>query len=147
MKFNLKIVGSGRDEKYLRSIAGPTVKFLGSISDGEFKKLFKDAKAFLFAGVDEEFGIALIEAMGYGLPVIAYHSGGIPEYLKDGVNGYLFPNLTSGSLIEKITLFESLSEKKIIEMKKEARKTAEKFSEKNFEKNILNFINNKLKLS
>jgi len=140
MGFNLKIIGTGRDEKYLKSIAGKTVEFLGNLSDEKFKKIFFNAKAFLFASRDEEFGIAPVEAMGYGLPVIAYNSGGIPEYVKDGVNGFLFDKLSSESLIEKIKKFEALDKNKILEMKKQARKTAENFAEENFKKNLLSFL-------
>jgi glycosyltransferase involved in cell wall biosynthesis len=78
--------------------------------------------------------------MGYGLPVIAYNSGGIPEYVKDGVNGFLFDKLSSKSLIEKIKKFEALDKNKILEMKKQARKTAENFTEENFKKNLLSFL-------
>ncbi len=145
MKFNLKIVGTGRDEKYLKSISGPTVEFLGNLSDEELTKTYQQAKAFLFASVDEEFGIAPVEAMGYGLPVIAFKSGGIPEYLVDKVNGYLFDQLTPNSLIEKINQLENLSKEKYQDMKKNARLTAEKFSEERFEKEIRAFVNSKTK--
>jgi len=140
MGFNLKIIGTGRDEKYLKSIAGKTVEFLGNLPDEKFKKIFFNSKAFLFASKDEEFGIATVEAMGYGLPIIAYNSGGIPEYVKDEVNGFLFDKLSSESLIEKIKKFEALDKNKILEMKKQARKTAENFAEENFKKNLLSFL-------
>ncbi|MDA1317461.1 MAG: glycosyltransferase, partial [bacterium] len=67
-KFTLKVIGIGRDEEYLKSIAGPTVEFLHHIPDEQFKQVFAGAKAFLIAAQDEEFGIAPIEAMGYGIP-------------------------------------------------------------------------------
>jgi len=140
MRFRLKIVGTGRDEKYLRSIAGPTVEFLGSLPDSEFSQIHKYAKAFLFASVDEEFGIAPVEAMGYGLPVIAYNSGGLPETIEHGQNGFLFDKLTPKALIDKIRLLESLTEDKYLTMRKIARKVAEKFSEENFKKNMMNFV-------
>jgi glycosyltransferase involved in cell wall biosynthesis len=139
-KFKLKIVGSGRDEERLRQLAGPTVEFLGNLPDKELKKTYINAKAFLFASRDEEFGIAVVEAMGYGLPVIAYRSGGLPEYVIDGKNGYLFDELNEISLINKINELTSLESLKYIEMRKEARITAEGFSESNFKKNIINFI-------
>jgi glycosyltransferase involved in cell wall biosynthesis len=82
-KFKLKIVGEGRDDEYLKSIAGPTVEFLGHVADQELEKVLMLSKAFLFASVDEEFGIAPIEAMGYGIPVIAYKSGGLIETVID----------------------------------------------------------------
>lgn len=141
-KFKLKIVGSGRDEERLKQIAGPTVEFLGNLNDEELKKTYLDAKAFLFASRDEEFGIAPVEAMGYGLPVIAYRSGGIPEYVIDGKNGYLFDELDESLLVRKVNELTSLSKEKYLEMKKEARKTAENFSEEKFKKQILEFVNN-----
>ena len=144
LKFNLKIVGSGRDENYLKSIAGPTVEFLGNVPDDQLPILYQSSKAFLFSAVDEEFGIAPIEAMGYGLPVIAYSSGGIKETVEDGINGYRFDQLNPSALIVKIKQFESLSKEKYLEMKKNARQKSEKYSFENFKKYILDFINSKL---
>lgn len=140
LKFNLKIVGTGRNEEYLKSIAGPTVEFLGNLTDEQLKKIYLNAKAFLFASKDEEFGIAVVEAMGYGLPVIAYRSGGIPEYVINNENGFLFDELNEASLVQKVRKFENLNEVELIKMRKAARKTAEQFSEEKFQKNILNFI-------
>jgi len=142
-KFNLKIVGSGRDFERLKQTACPTVEFLGNLSDQELKKIYLNAKAFLFASKDEEFGIAPVEAMGYALPVIAFRSGGLPEYLIDDKNGCLFDHLDENSLVEKVKKFESLKVEKLKKMRKEARKTAERFSEKIFKENILNFVNSK----
>lgn len=139
-KFNLKIVGTGRDEAYLKSIAGNTVKFLGNISDQELIKVYRDAKAFLFASVDEEFGIVLVEAMGNGLPVIAYKSGGVPETVKDGINGFLFEKHTPESLVEKLKKFDSLTKEQKIKLQTQARKTAEQFTEEKFKNKILDFI-------
>ncbi|MEK7109929.1 MAG: glycosyltransferase [Patescibacteria group bacterium] len=143
-KFNLKIVGDGRDLERLKQIASPTVEFLGNLTDEELKKTYTNAKAFLFSSRDEEFGIAVVEAMGYGLPVIAYRSGGIPEYVTNGKNGFLFDQLVPSNLIDKVKEFEKLNSKQIIEMRKEARKTAEGFSEENFKKNIIKFVNSKI---
>jgi glycosyltransferase involved in cell wall biosynthesis len=143
LKLNLKIVGTGRDENYLKSIAGKTVEFLGNVNDRDLSIILKNAKAFLFASRDEEFGIAPVEAMGYGVPVIAYNSGGIPEYVKDGVNGFLFNQLSAESLIEKIKEFETLDKEKILKMKKEARKKAEEFTFERFKKNLLLFFKEK----
>jgi glycosyltransferase involved in cell wall biosynthesis len=142
-KFKLKIVGSGRDEERLRQLAGPTVEFLGNLTDEKLKKTYINGQAFLFASRDEEFGIAPVEAMGYGLPVIAFKSGGIPEYVVNGKNGYLLDELNESLLVKKVNELTSLSKEKYLIMRKEARKTAENFSEENFKKNILNFVKSK----
>lgn len=143
-KFNLKIVGSGRDEERLKQIAGPTIEFLGNLTDEDLKKTYLNAKAFLFSSKDEEFGIAPVEAMGYGLPVIAFRSGGLPEYVVDSKNGYLFDKLEESLLIDKVNELTGLTKEKYLEMRKEARKTAERFSEEKFAKNIKQFIKSKL---
>lgn len=139
--FHLKIVGTGRDVSYLRSLAGQTTEFMDAISDQHLSLLYKKAKAFLFASVDEEFGIAPIEAMGYGLPVIAYKSGGLKETVKEGVNGFLYHVLEPESLIEKIKILESLSGEKYKEMRKNAREKAQNFSEEKFKQRIISVIN------
>ena len=144
MKFNLKIIGAGRDEKRLRQIAGKTCEFIKSIPDNEFSEIFKYAKAFLFASVDEEFGISPIEALGYGVPVIAYSSGGLKETIINGKNGYLFNKLNENSLIEKIKILEDLSQDKYTEIKRNARKSALSYTQDIFKNKILDFVNSKM---
>ncbi|OGK09596.1 hypothetical protein A2767_03975 [Candidatus Roizmanbacteria bacterium RIFCSPHIGHO2_01_FULL_35_10] len=144
MKFNLKIVGTGRDENYLQSLKGETVEFLGNIPDPDLSGLYQNAKAFLYSANDEEFGIAPVEAMGYGLPVIAYASGGIKETVKNSINGYLFNKLNPSDLLVKIKQLESLSKENYLEMRKNARKESEKYSFENFKKQILEFTRSKM---
>ncbi len=145
--FHLKIIGVGRDLKRLEGIAGKYTELLGNVSDEKLKQLYAKARGFLFASVDEEFGIAPVEAMGYGMPVIAFASGGLIETVTEGVNGYLFDKLSESSLHQKIKKLESLTEKQYAEMKINARKEAEKYSEEVFEKKILQFISDVKSLS
>lgn len=142
-KFNLKVIGSGRDETYLKSIAGDTVEFLSRIHDDEFADIYKHAKGFLFASVDEEFGIAPIEAMGYGIPVIAYASGGLLETVDDGKNGFLYDKLSIDSLMQKITKLEKLSASEYEKFSENAILSAKRYSFDEFKKNILNFVQDK----
>ncbi|OGK62052.1 hypothetical protein A2334_04235 [Candidatus Roizmanbacteria bacterium RIFOXYB2_FULL_38_10] len=139
-KFQLKIIGAGRDMNYLKSFAGKTVEFMGNVSDEKLKEIYASAKAFLFASVDEEFGIAPIEAMGHGIPVIAYASGGLIETVKEGNNGYLFKDQSEESLFEKVKKLESLSGTEYIDMRKHARLEAERYTEEIFKKQITDFM-------
>lgn len=143
-KFNLKVIGSGRDAPYLKSIAGPTVEFLSGLSDEEFAEMYTGAKAFLFASVDEEFGIAPIEAMGYGVPIIAYASGGLTETVEEGKNGYLYHKLHEEGLLEKLEKLDKLSPSDYESMREYARKSAEKYTFSQFKKQITDFINSKI---
>ncbi len=138
----LKVVGTGREEKHLKKNYGNKIDFVGNVSDKKLKSLLMKAKAFLFASVDEEFGIAPVEAMGFGIPVIAFASGGVKEYVKNGNNGFLYNKLNPESLVEKIRIFERLSDKKREAMNKAARITAEEFTFLNFKRKILKLIKN-----
>lgn len=143
-KFQLKIVGEGKDREYLQSISGSTVEFVGNISDAAFEKLYSGARAFLFASVDEEFGIAPIEAMGWGVPVIAYKSGGLVETVQNGINGFLYDKLSKVALLESINQLESLSTEHYKKMCQEARTEAERYSEGVFRKKINMLIQNQI---
>src|SRR3989338_822392 len=138
--FKLKIIGDGKERKYLQTIAGPTVEFLGNIPDDQFDKLFAGSKAFLFSSVDEEFGIAPVEAMGFGVPVIAYKSGGLSETVEDGKNGFLYDQLQSKSLFQSIKRLNALSQDQYRKMCLDARKESEKYSEDHFVKEIEKFV-------
>lgn len=139
-KFRLKIIGRGRDEERLRGLAGETVEFHPRVEDAEFRTIYQKAKAFLFASVDDEFGIAPVEAMGFGLPVIAYASGGLKETVQHGENGFLYPELDEDSLIEQITALEGMSEERYGKMQEEARRRAEGYSFEKFREEICKLI-------
>ncbi len=143
--FQLKVVGFGRDKEYLQSIANDNVEFVGEITDEQRDKLIAGAKAFLFASVDEEFGIAPVEAMGYGVPVIAYASGGLKETVKPGVNGYLYEELHEDSLYTQVKKLEDLSEAEYKKISEGARKESLQYSYAEFEKQMKVYVASKVK--
>ncbi len=85
----LEITGDGRDRAALEAIAGPTVRFLGRISDAALRDRLARCTATVFPGEDD-FGIAQVEAQAAGRPVIAFGRGGAVETVRDGVTGVLF---------------------------------------------------------
>lgn len=89
----LEIASTGRDRERLEALAGPTVRFLGWISDEEKREKYARCTATLFPAEDD-FGIAQLEAMAAGRPVVAYGRGGSAESVRDGVTGILFPAQT-----------------------------------------------------
>ncbi len=109
LKKNLVVVGVGNQDSYLRSIAGPTISFKGHVTDEEFELLYAGAHAFLYASVDEDFGMVPVEAMAHGVPVIAYASGGVKETVTHLERGIQYSELTPRALIEAIKHFDGLS--------------------------------------
>lgn len=102
---NLVIIGGGDQEKKLRQLAGPTVKFLGHLGDCEMMSYYLRAKAFLFPG-EEDFGITPVEAQSAGCPVLAFGKGGALETVIGGKTGLFFPQQTVESMADCIRQFE-----------------------------------------
>jgi len=74
----------------------PDIEFLGEIGYPEKNQFLGEAAALLFPICwPEPFGIVMIEAMACGTPVIAYPFCSVPEVIKDGVSGYIVPDLHS----------------------------------------------------
>lgn len=74
----LKVVGTGPEEARLKAMAGPSVEFLGWQTDQALPALYARARALLFPG-QEDFGIAPLESMASGRPVLAFARGGALE--------------------------------------------------------------------
>lgn len=94
----LKVAGTGAILTDLQEMAGPTVEFLGSVTDQELHDLYVDARALIYPVEDEDFGMVPVEAMSYGVPVITHASGGPLESVVDGTTGVHFSELTEAGL-------------------------------------------------
>jgi glycosyltransferase involved in cell wall biosynthesis len=93
----LVVVGRGVEEGALRRLAGPDVRFLGAVDAGELRELYQNARALVFAGV-EDFGIAFAESQACATPVIALDRGGVRDIVVDRVTGILFPEASPAGL-------------------------------------------------
>ncbi len=134
LKLPLKIVGIGADKGRLRSMAGPTVQFVGNLTDRELVTYYKNCKALLFPG-REDFGITIIEAAGFGKPVIAFGEGGAKETIVEGKTGSFFYSQTPEALMRKIRRFDALKINP-----DDCMRQAEKFSIEHFKARFLSII-------
>lgn len=102
----LVIVGSGREERVLRTIAGNTITFVTKhLTEKELVSYYDNCRAFLYAA-DEDFGIAAVEAQSRGKAVIAYRQSGVAESVIDGKTGILFERQSVESMKKAIDVFE-----------------------------------------
>ncbi|MDX6721497.1 MAG: hypothetical protein QOJ63_3751 [Solirubrobacteraceae bacterium] len=90
----LQLVGDGADRAELEAYARrrgleDSVEFLGRVDD--VWPLLAEAHVFVLASLYEPLGIAALEAMAAGLPVVASSVGGLREIVRDGTTGYLVP--------------------------------------------------------
>jgi glycosyltransferase involved in cell wall biosynthesis len=85
----LVIVGDGPQERALARQAGPGVRFAGRVDGPELLALYRGARCFVQPGV-EDFGIAAVEALACGTPVVALGRGGVTDIVEDGTHGVLY---------------------------------------------------------
>lgn len=97
----LVIAGDGPERRRLQAMAGPTVRFLGHVQRDRLVELFRRCHAYLVPGV-EDFGIAPVEAMAAGKPVVAFRGGGATETVVEGTTGVFFDEPSAEALSRAI---------------------------------------------
>lgn len=139
LKRELLVVGEGPEHRKLVKMAENSdfVKFLPLQGKGELAELLAKARGYIFPSL-EPFGIAPVEALASGCPVIAFKEGGALDYIKNGKNGILFEKQTVSSLAEAILEFE----KKKFE-RAGIVKSAREFSTERFNREIKEFVHDK----
>ena len=113
----LLIVGDGPEIKKLRKTAKRNITFLGKASNKKIEELMSKCRAFVYSGV-EDFGIAPVEAIASGAPVIGFAKGGLIDSVnclndtcKEEIStGILFHKQSVADIVDTIRWFE---EKKI----------------------------------
>lgn len=108
----LHIVGTGPEEKQLRSLAGPTISFMGAVDDDVLIRSYGEARAVIFPP-ELEYGLVPLEAIAAGTPVIALGRGGVLETMVGTHDSrgrtptaVLYPDPTAECLIAAISEFE-----------------------------------------
>jgi glycosyltransferase involved in cell wall biosynthesis len=127
-KARLAIVGDGPHREQLQTLfANTNTNFVGYLQGAELASAYASADAFVFPSRTETLGLVLLEAMAAGCPVIAARSGGIPDIVTDGENGYLFDPLDEQGAVratQKLLADPYQREK----MRRQARLEAERWS-------------------
>jgi len=130
----LVVIGDGEEEAKLKKIAGSAIAFTGQIGEIEKKRLLAGALGFIHPQ-EEDFGIAAVEAMAAGTPVIAFGRGGARETVVEGITGTFFEEQTWQSLADAVIRFRRLS----FDYER-IRDHAQQFSEERFMNEIENFV-------
>lgn len=136
----LLIVGEGPEGRKIRSISKkhPNVEFLGFLNEKDLKNVISGAEAFIFAANDD-FGIAPVEAMVLGVPVIAYNKGGATESVIPGKTGIFFDEQNARTIARTLESFDRKDfDSKFI------REHALKFSKTSFKRKFRDWVERNL---
>lgn len=114
-EIKLKIAGTGPEEARLKKLTeelgAKNVLFLGFVRRADNLELWEKAQALVVPSVwYENASIAVLEAMGQGLPVMASRIGGLPEQIVDGESGLLFEPRDVDAWEAGLRKFASLNE-------------------------------------
>lgn len=131
----LIIIGKGREERKLKSLAGGNVAFLKNLTDGELSWYYRHCRALIMPQ-EEDFGLTAVEAQFWGKPVIAFKKGGALETVIDGKTGVFFYPQTAEGLEKAVRRFSENDFKKEDCIQDSKRFNKEKFKEE-FSKIIL----------
>ncbi len=130
----LRIAGDGPDLPRLRALAGPTITFLGHVSDEVLVDLYARCRAVVLPG-EEDLGLTPLEANACGRPTVAFAGGGALETVLPGVTGVLFTEHTVDSLANAVRTVQSLNVQAY-----RLRKHAEHFSTARFRDAITRLV-------
>jgi glycosyltransferase involved in cell wall biosynthesis len=104
----LVVAGDGPERESLESIAGENIEFTGFVSEDRKHELLAGAKAFVFNGRNEDFGIAPVEALAAGTPLLGVDEGMTRYQVVPGKNGYRHVRSEDSKTIrESVARFES----------------------------------------
>ena len=138
----LVVIGEGRQKKGLKKIANKNVRILGWQSEAKLASYYSGARAFIFPAEDD-FGITAVEAMSYGLPLIALEKGGVREIAGEKEAVEFFSSQTVEVLADGVRNF--IRREKEFDREK-IMKQAQKFSAEQFKTELLKFVEAKIKL-
>ena len=130
----LVIGGDGRDRPVLEAMANSNVTFLGYVPEADKPELLARCRAYILPGT-EDFGIAPVQAMAAGRPVIAYASGGALDTVIPGQTGLHFHQPTPEALEAAVRQFNASSFDSAV-----IRRHAERFDKRAFERQLRAFI-------
>ena len=103
----LIVMGEGTEYDRLSKLANDNVQLVGFVDEAAKRRLFAQARGLIFPA-EEDFGIAPIEAMASGTPVIAYGAGGLTETVVEGKTGLFFERQTPQAINQTLDRFEGM---------------------------------------
>ena len=114
------------------------ITYLGGVYGSGKQTLYETSDIFVFPTHNEAFGLVLLEAMGYGLPIVVTSDGAIPELIENGINGFLVEKNSPSEVANKIRCLSSDPLRRLKMSKANIKKFQENYTFGTFEDNFIN---------
>lgn len=134
MRFPLVIIGTGMEMTRLRRRAGPTVRFVGKLTEDDLVLYYQRCRALVFPQ-EEDFGITAVEAQAAGKPVVAFKKGGATEIIRTGKTGVFFSHQTAASLMQAIRQFDTMNFHPVA-----CKENAKRFDKERFKREFVRMV-------
>lgn len=142
---SLTLVGFNQNSSIYTSQPDLGIYFKGVVTPFELSTYYAQADLFVFPTLFDGFGLVILEALSYGIPVITTSNSAGPDILTEGVDGFIIPIKNVEALSQKILwCYEHREELRA--MRENAKNTAKKFSWENYEAQITQIISKILKV-
>jgi len=132
--FKAILVGGGTQVGALKRMVAalalePEVTHIGAMRQSALPHVYRSFDVFIFPTIkaEESLGLVGLEAMACGIPVIGSDTGGLTEYIRHDVNGFLFESGNSQELADRIVLFSHLSRSERQNLSQQAIRTAQSY--------------------
>lgn len=149
--WSLELIGGVKDLKYMNDVYNMVkdsnldgrIEIINNAKQEQIATAYEKADIYIQASLEEGYGMAIAEAMTFGLPIIGNDTGGIPELVEEGVNGYLVKPGCSEDLKNKIAILISDYEQRS-KLGNNSFKASQNFN--NWQQNTDQFVGEILKL-
>lgn len=133
------IGGCCKNERVVKAAKqNKNIRLLGFVSEGELKKQYQNCKALVYPSISEGFGLPLVEAMWYGKPIIVADR----DYAREVCKDYSVTFFDIENKEELISIINSFSYDKKVDIKNNRKKLIEKYSWCTAVKMFIDIINN-----
>ena len=81
---------------------GPKVRVIGPVPSGEIARYYQQVDVLVFPSINDAFGLAILEGMACGLPVVATDHSCAPDVIEDRVDGFVIPIRSVEAIKERL---------------------------------------------
>lgn len=143
-KFHFTFVGSyDSEDEYIYKYKN-IYDFKGHVPKKHMSDIYRNADVLIFPSLADGYGLSVIEALSYGLPVLCSTNSGASDIIKDGINGFLIDPLNYNNITEKLCWLEN-NRSLLNNFSKNAILSAKENSTGKYEENIISMVESIIK--